>query len=288
MVLYQKALDTWQAWQIDTPEKLEARLDSFRVLFAYHSGKIENEAVTYADTREIFEKGQVCGYTGPTRALFEQQNQKLCYDFLKDKIIARQPLTLPLVLEVHRILASGTYDERRYVVNGERPGEFKHHDYVTGVHEVGAYPEDVPNEMQTLLDEVNTIGRQKPLLAAAYLHAAMENIHPFADGNGRVGRTLMNYWLMINNYPPIVVHQENRTAYYRALQCYDETEELQPLMDFLQQETIQTWRRQMPSLMQDEKPPRTSLAELCQSAKASATAINTNRIAPTISEPEQH
>ena len=74
------------------------------------------------DTREIFENGQVLNYTGNPRALFEQQNQKLCYEALKFKNSDKEPLSLELIREVHRILTSGTYDERRYIVNGERPG----------------------------------------------------------------------------------------------------------------------------------------------------------------------
>ena len=73
-----------------TVSDLEQRLDNFRVLFAYHSGKIENEEITLHDTREIFENGKVLNYTGSPRAIFEQQNQKLCYEFLKEKIAAKE------------------------------------------------------------------------------------------------------------------------------------------------------------------------------------------------------
>lgn len=284
---YQKAVETWQAWHISTVPELEQRMDSFRVLFAYHSGKIENDNITYADTREIFENGRVCGFTGSPRTLFELQNQKLCYDFLKEKIIAKQPITTALLLDVHRTLTGGTFDERRYVVNGERPGEFKHHDYVTGVHEVGTPPEDVPQEVENLLQELQESGDRNPLLAAAYFHAALENIHPFADGNGRVGRTMMNYWLMIHNHPPIVVHEENRRAYYSALQAYDEREDLTALVDFLKQETVQTWQRQMPELQADTpRSERRSLDALCADAKAKAAAANAQQTARDMLAPE--
>ena len=125
MAQYETVLKIWQGWNIRSVSDLELHLDSFRILFAYHSGKIENEHITYHDTREIFENGQVVGYTGDTRTLFELQNQKVCYDFLKSKMIEREPLSIPLILEVHRILTAGAYDERRYIVHGERPGEFK-------------------------------------------------------------------------------------------------------------------------------------------------------------------
>ena len=58
-----------------------------------------------------------------------------------------------------------------------------------------------------------------------------------------VGRTLLNYWLMINNYPPTIVYEEDRRAYYDALQAYDEQEDLTPLVQFLEAQTVKTWSR---------------------------------------------
>lgn len=240
---YGEAVAYWRRTDRRTAEGLEAALDSFRVLFAYHSGKIENERVTYEDTREIFHDGRVTGYTGDTRTIFEQQNQKLCYDFLVPKIIERVPLTGELIREIHRILTSGTYDERRYLVNGERPGEYKKHDYVTGIHEVGAAVEDVAAEMDELLGEVNGHTGTDVLTPAAYLHARFEYIHPFADGNGRTGRTLLNYYLMTHDHPPIVIDSEDKRRYIDCLRTYDEDEELRPLVLFLQEQTAKTWAK---------------------------------------------
>ena len=214
---YQRAVQLWQSWNIRTAADLDRHLDSFRILFAYHSGKIENEDITYNDTREIFENGRVMGYTGDPRALFEQQNQKLCYEVLKQRLTAREPLSVELVREIHRILTSGAYDERRYIVNGERPGEFKKHDYVIGIHEVGSPPKQVETDLSELLAEITEAGRKNPLKAGTYLHARFEFIHPFADGNGRVGRTLLNYWLILNDFPPLIVYEEDRNLYYEGL-----------------------------------------------------------------------
>lgn len=242
---YEDAVKKWQEWRVQTAADLALRLDSFRILFAYNSGKIENDEITYHDTREIFENGKVVDYTGSTRALFEQQNQKTCYEFLQSKIIAKEPLSVDLIRAIHRTLTEGTYDERRYIVNEERPGDFKRHDYVTGKNEVGSPPEDVEADIRELIEEVNSVGAKAPLKAGAYFHARFENIHPFADGNGRVGRTLLNYWLMINDYPPLVIYEEDRRAYYDALQAYDEQEELDLLAEFLQEQTVKTWTRAM-------------------------------------------
>lgn len=243
MEQYEKSVRLWQSWNVRSAADLDKHLDSFRILFAYHSGKIENDEITYNDTREIFENGKVVGYTGSPRALFEQQNQKLCYEAIKGKLTAREPLSVELICEIHRILTSGTYDERRYLVNNERPGEFKKHDYVTGVNEVGSPPETVEADLSELVAEVTESGGAAPLKAGAYLHARFEYIHPFADGNGRVGRTLLNYWLMINDHPPLIVYDEDKRTYYDALRQYDEAEALSPLVDFFMEQTAKTWRR---------------------------------------------
>jgi Fic family protein len=240
---YEQAVALWQSYEIGTAADLDKYLDSFSVLFAFHSGRIENEEITYHDTREIFKNGKVSNYTGSPRALFEQQNQKLCYEFLKEKIVQREPLTVELVKEIHRVLTSGTFDERRYIENEERPGEFKKHNYITGVHEVGSAAENVEADLKELIGEVNAYKGKEVLKAAAYLHARFEFVHPFADGNGRVGRTLTNYYLMVLNHPPLIVYDEDKRMYYECLQKYDESEELAALHEFFRYETQKTWEK---------------------------------------------
>ena len=242
---YDQIVKNWQSRKVRTAAELELRLGSFPILFAYHSGKIENDEIRYSHTREVFERGTMADYTGSTRTLREQQNQKICHALLLGKIVAREPLSIDLIRTVHRALTEGTYDTRRYAVQGERPGAFKKHDYVTGIREVGSPPEEVEGDLAELIGEVNTLGGKAPLKAGAYFHARFENIHPFADGNGRVGRMLLNYWLLLNNYPPIIIYEEERRTYYDALLAYDEREELDPLTEFLQRETVKTWRRAM-------------------------------------------
>ncbi len=257
---YSRAVKLWKSCKIASAADLDKYLAGFRILFAYHSGKIENEEITYHDTREIFENGRVTGYTGSPRALFEQQNQKMCYEFLKKKIVKREPLGLELVKEAHHALTAGTYDERRYIENDERPGEFKKHDYVTGLYEAGAAAGDVESELAELIAEVNGYAGEEILKAAAYFHARFEYIHPFADGNGRVGRTLLNYYLMIRDHPPLIVHDGEKGRYYEALQKYDEAEDVQPLYEFLRNETAKTWAKAL-TFLDGKKPERKGLSD---------------------------
>lgn len=240
---YAQIVRLWQQYAIGTEADIDLRLDSFRILFAYHSGKIENPEISYHDTREIFENGRVVNFTGSPRTIFEQRNQKLCYDFLKPRIIARKPITIALIKETHAILTAGTYDENRYIQQGERPGAFKKHDYVTGMEEVGSLPEDVEHDMQELLATLQELAGKDPLKTATYFHVRFEYIHPFADGNGRVGRTLLNYLLMTRDHPPLIVYDEDKRDYYAALEQYDRNEDYQPMYAFLKKETIRTWEK---------------------------------------------
>jgi Fic family protein len=226
-----------------TAAQLEQVLDSFKILFAYHSGKIENPNVTYHDTREIFENGQVLNYTGDLRAIFETENQKKAYEFLVDKIIAKEPISIALIKEVHSILTAGTYDHRRFVENGERPGEFKKHDYVTGINETGSPADEVEDDVNYLLKVTTEFEDKDPLKVATNFHVGFEFIHPFADGNGRTGRLLLNYYLMIHDFPPIVIHEQTKQYYYAALAKYDETGELDAMYAYLKYETEQTWQK---------------------------------------------
>ncbi len=113
---------------------------------------------------------------------------------------------------------------------------------MTGAQEVGALPEDVPEELAELIAELDGVETSQALTAAAYFHAKFENIHPFADGNGRTGRLLMNYLLLLWNHPPVIIHEEDRKGYYDALERFDEEQQLEPLVSFLREQAVKTWR----------------------------------------------
>jgi len=256
MSKYDDAVRLWRNWRVNTEADIDRHLENFRILFAYNSGKIENDAITYNDTREIFENGRVLNYSGEPRTLFELSNQKTCYDLLKPMIAAKKPMTIALIRETHATLTGGTYDQRRYIEQGERPGEFKKHDYVTGLAEVGSLPEDVEGDLTELLSELDGVEDKDILRAAAYFHARFEYIHPFADGNGRVGRTLLNYFLMTNNHPPLIIHDEDKAAYYDALAAYDNSEDIEPMTAYLKQQAERTWEKMLERETRRKDRPR--------------------------------
>lgn len=237
---YEIIVKKWKNKKIRNVNDLQTALNNFRILFAYHSGVIENQEITYHNTREIFENGKIINFTGDIRTVMEIQNQKFCYEYLKDKIIAKEPITPELVKKVHFLLVQGTYDEKRYS-KGERPGEYKKHDYVIGKEDEGAAPDEVAEEIENLCNEVNSYKGDQILKVAAFFHCNFENIHPFADGNGRVGRTLMNYYLMINDYPPMIIYNEDKDLYYQALEKFDQENDIDYFQKFMRLETYKTW-----------------------------------------------
>lgn len=255
---YESILEFWKKQNIKNADELASVLSSYSVNFAYNSGKIENDEITYHDTREVFDKDGVTSYIGSTKTLFEIQNSKAAYERMLTAFDTKQTIDEEFLKEIQMTLTNGTYDERRYQI-GERPGEYKHHDYVTGKNEVGASVDDVQEEVCELLDELKDIDDKNALVAAAYFHAKFENIHPFSDGNGRVGRLLMNYILLIHNHPPITIYEEDRKNYYNALEKFDEELELNCLIDFLKSQLVKTWVKQL-----NKSKQKSSLSDFTQ------------------------
>lgn len=246
--LYLLVCKLWESKNVTNSSELEAAINGKVINLAYHSNKIENDNVTYNDTREIFERDGVTSYTGDLRTLFEIRNSKDAMENFYNAFDRKIAMSHDFVKEIQKQLTKNTYDTRRYK-NGERPGSYKKHDYVTGKLEVGSMPEDVEGDMDELLSELMEIPEGKILISAAYFHVQFENIHPFSDGNGRTGRLLMNYLMVLHNHPPIIIFEEDRKDYYDALEQWDSQQDLQPMIDFLKVEAVKTWRRELNRLI---------------------------------------
>jgi len=139
---YTEICAVWMEKHICTAADVSLEMNGKSAAFVYHSAKIENDRITYHDTREILDHGGVTSYTGDVRSLFEIQNSVTAFHRMLDAFGKREALSEVMICEFHGLLT--TYDLPRYQ-KGERPGMYKKNDYVTGRNEVGALPEDGPD-----------------------------------------------------------------------------------------------------------------------------------------------
>ena len=99
----------------------KALVNDFVLNYAYNSGKIENDAITYRDTHEVFDNGRIIAFTGDVRTLFEIQNLKTSWEWARPLAVSGLQLTGDLVLKAHELLTYGTYDEQRWGSGGGGP-----------------------------------------------------------------------------------------------------------------------------------------------------------------------
>lgn len=231
-------------WGDSSETQRSVQLDRFKVSYSYNSGALENPEITYHDTSEVFTKNAVSNFTGDVRTIYEINNLKNSWEQLISSLGKTCPIDIPFILEVHRILTAGTYDEKRWR-QGERPGAFKIHDYRVA-DEVGLEPELVREAVAELSKEIGeainaSLSADARLTIAAYAHARLVEIHPFADGNGRTARFLMNYLLMRLGSPPCVIDADDRMSYFGALDAFHQDGDIVPFKVFLMVETIKAW-----------------------------------------------
>lgn len=178
----------------------------------YNSNHIEGSRLTHDQTRYIFETNTI-GIEGESIRvddIIETTNHFRCIDLIIDR--AEERLTESLIKELHLILKSGTSDSRR---DWFTVGDYKLLPNEVGGNETTA-PEDVHREMQALLKEYNG-KKQKSFEDIIDLHERFESIHPFQDGNGRVGRLVMFKECLANGYVPFIITEELKMFYYRGL-----------------------------------------------------------------------
>lgn len=248
MELVAGSFDRVVAWwrELDDADRRFHLEESFPLVCSYNSGKIENDEITYHDTKEIFEHGRVVGFTGDPRTIFEIVNLKNAWREALALGASRAPMEVSDILRLHAVLTAGTYDELRWA-KGERPGTFKLGDYVVA-DGVGYAPDEVEGAVSELLGDVNEAlasvacgNARKALIASCYAHAKLVEIHPFADGNGRCARLFQNICLIRANCPSLIVHEQNRMAYYGALDAFHIEGDLGGFVDFCMVEMIDTW-----------------------------------------------
>lgn len=183
-----------------------------QVDLTYNSNHIEGSRLTHDQTRHIFETNTV-GVEGETLRVddvIETTNHFRCVDLVIE--CAEEPLTENFIKRLHAMLKQGTSDSRR---DWFAVGDYKRLPNEVGGSETTA-PEDVSREMKALLKEYNA-KRVKSFDDILDLHQRFEAIHPFQDGNGRVGRLVIFKECLANGHVPFIITEELKMFYYRGL-----------------------------------------------------------------------
>ena len=197
--------------------------DQFILKLTYHSNSIEGSTLTEPDTAAVLFDNVAL----PNKSLTEQleaKNHQTALNYLFDYVSREQRINEDLVLKLHSILMNGVRSDaglyRRHAVR------------ITGVNLPTANYIRVPDLMPKVLTDAGRTTKDIIGLSAD-IHSRFEQIHPFSDGNGRIGRLLMSAMLLKKNLAPAIIRQEQKRLYYTYLYKAQTKDEQSQLEDFL-------------------------------------------------------
>ena len=183
-----------------------------QIELTYNSNRIEGSRLTQDQTRFIFETNTIGMAEASVNVddIVETVNHFRCIDLIIDQTNA--PLSEKLIKQLHQILKNGTSDARK---DWFAVGEYKHLPNEVGGNKTAA-PEEVAPRMQKLMEAYNAIS-EKSLDDLLEFHYRFELIHPFQDGNGRVGRLILFRECLRSGFVPFIIDDELKMFYYRGL-----------------------------------------------------------------------
>lgn len=177
--------------------------------WTYNSNAIEGNTLTLIETKVVLEGITIGGKT--LREHLEVINHQEAITYVEDIIKKEEPLTQWQIKNIHRIILKGINDNYAGVYRDQQV-------LISGASHTPPPHYLLEEKMEELLTWYNTTATTlHPIVRSAMLHAIFVAVHPFIDGNGRTARLLLNFELMKNGYPPIVIDVNNRIAYYNAL-----------------------------------------------------------------------
>ena len=204
----------------------------------YNSNAIENSTLTLEDTEDILIRNQI-RTDHEIREIYEAKNLASAIEYLMDN--PDKEISVELILKMHKMLLSNIRDEIA--------GRFRKNDewVRVGTH-IGANPEFTNDLMHGLVEKYNKEDNYF-LDKIAYFHAEFENIHPFGDGNGRIGRLITNEQLDMLGLPPIIIPNKSKfDEYYPALDEYVKTNKVDKLTELFARLIIEALYRRITEL----------------------------------------
>jgi Fic family protein len=189
----------------------------------YNSNAIENSTLTLDDTERILLAVEVSRYMD-LREVHEAQNLARVTEYIRQH--HNEPLDQGRLLLLHKMLL-GNIDEviaGRFRVAGE---------YVRVGSHVAPGPEQISGLLTDMLISFESGVSVRPTQRVAALHLEFERIHPFVDGNGRIGRVVINQCLYRLGFPPVIIRNKGKEKYYAMLRAYDQKRDTKPFEDHL-------------------------------------------------------
>ncbi len=213
--------------KFEEPVKIEhlQELDWLRFTenFTYNTNAIEGSTVALDEVKSIIKKAGLPHNADELETLGVAQ----AIDCIKT---AKTRLALNFIKQLHFLC----FEKTKHFAGELRKVEVVIRDGSGNVVHQGAPAKEVKKQLQNLMGWYEKHKNSyPPLLLAALVHNEFENIHPFQDGNGRVGRLLLNYVLIEHRYPPINIKVEDRQRYYKVLQAFEKKNDIKPTLKFL-------------------------------------------------------
>ena len=184
---------------------------NFIIEFAFNSTNMEGNTIKLSETRNLLQNG-ISPKDRPLRDIYDLKNTEEVFNWLQE---SKEKIINELIIEIHKRLITNIDKRIGYRTQDVR--------VIKANFKATPFPY-IKADMDILLNwyEKNK-DKLHPLVLAIIFHHKFETIHPFFDGNGRTGRILLNYILMINNYPPMVIHTKIRSNYLLALRKADKS-----------------------------------------------------------------
>lgn len=203
------------------------RYESFTSLFTYDSNAIEGNSLTLEETSFLLFEKKVPNAKS-LREINETLNHKSAFDYM---LSYKGDISKEFICKLHRLIVQNTLREDLISEIGKyRTLQV----YIRGRDWIPPKPNEVQQEMKSLLSwYAKNKKKLHPLILATYFHIAFETIHPFVDGNGRVGRLLMNFILHNHRYPMINIPNKKKVMYYESLKEATLNGNLRPFIDIL-------------------------------------------------------
>ena len=190
----------------------------------YNSNAIENSTLSLEETDKILQQINLDRFISE-RELFEAKNLARVVGYIHKKA-NESALSLDVVLLLHKMLISNIRDDIA--------GRFRNLDeWVRVGRHIAADPSQIRTLLQSMLVNYHSSGHEKIIKRIAQFHLTFEHIHPFVDGNGRIGRVLNNYLLIREGHVPINIKFNDRTMYYDAFQAFDESNDTALMEDII-------------------------------------------------------